>query len=209
VNAETLKRWLESAADAIHEQRDSLMRYDAEIGDADHGANMDRGFAAVAEQLQALEDPSPRDVLVTAGSTLVATVGGASGPLWGSALRRAGRVLGDEPEFGPGELADALDAALTAVVELGGAEVGDKTMVDALAPAVWAFRACLERGGTVAEAAAAARAAAEDGASSTASLQARKGRASYVAERSIGHRDPGAASTLIILAALEETLASQ
>lgn len=208
MNADTLKRWLQGAAAALHEQRDSLMRFDAEIGDADHGTNMDRGFTAVAERLESLEGASPREVLVTAGSTLVATVGGASGPLWGTALRRAGRVLGDPDEFGPAGLADALDAALAAIVELGEADVGDKTMVDALAPAVKTLRIRLENGDSPVEAAAAARAAAEEGAKSTVSLQARKGRASYVGERSIGHQDPGAASTVIIFAALEEALSS-
>jgi dihydroxyacetone kinase-like protein len=208
VNAETLKRWLQGAAVALHEQRDSLMQCDAEIGDADHGANMDRGFAAVAEQLDTFENPYPREVLATAGSTLVATVGGASGPLWGTAFRRAGRVLGDVEEFGPMDLANALDAALSGVVELGGANVGDKTMVDALAPAVKTLRVRLQHGDSLVEAAAAARAAAEEGAKLTASLRARKGRASYVGDRSIGHQDPGATSTVIIFAALEDALSS-
>ena len=209
MNADTLKRWLQSAAVALHEQRDSLMQYDAEIGDADHGTNMDRGFAAVAEQLETLENPSPRDVLVTAGSTLVATVGGASGPLWGTAFRRAGRVLGDEPEFDLAALVNAFAAALDSVIELGGARVGDKTMVDALDPAVQTLRIRWENGDSPRQAADAARAAAELGAKGTAELEARKGRASYVGQRSIGHPDPGAMSTAIVLAAFAEALAPE
>lgn len=208
MNAQTLRRWLIGAAAALHEQRDYLMQCDAAIGDADHGTNMDRGFTAVAKQLEGLETASPREVLVAAGSTLVSTIGGASGPLWGMALRRAGRALGDAEEFGPAELADALDAALAGVTELGGAKVGDKTMVDALTPAVQTLRSRIEGGDSLGEAASAARAAAEEGAIVTASLEARKGRASYVGERSIGHQDPGATSTAIIFAALEEALGS-
>src|SRR5690242_15203953 len=134
VDAGTVKRWLEEAATSMHEQRDYLTQLDAAIGDADHGVNMDRGFAAVVERIRELDAP-PGKLLTTAGSTLVSTVGGASGPLWGTALRRAGRTLGESEEFSAGELADALDAALDGVVELGAAREGDKTMVDALAPA--------------------------------------------------------------------------
>jgi phosphoenolpyruvate---glycerone phosphotransferase subunit DhaL len=208
LNGETLRRWLLAAATALHEQRDYLTQLDRAIGDADHATNMDRGFAAVAQQLKRLETTAPREVLTSAGSTLVSTVGGASGPIWGMALRRAGSTFGEVSDFGAAELADALDAALAGVVELGSADVGDKTMVDALAPAVHAFRERLERGAPLSQAAAAARAAAEEGARSTVSLRATKGRASYLGERSVGHEDPGAASTAIIVAALEEALAT-
>jgi phosphoenolpyruvate---glycerone phosphotransferase subunit DhaL len=209
VNAATLRRWLETAARSIGDQRDYLIQLDAAIGDADHGTNMDRGFTAVVRKLDGQDDLPPGKVLTTAGSTLVSTVGGASGPLWGVAFRRAGRALGEQPKFGGAELADALDAALAGVVELGAAEEGDKTMVDALAPALRAFRAGIEGGGTLAEAAAAARTAADEGMRATVPLKAQKGRASYLGERSIGHQDPGATSTALIVAALEETLAEQ
>ena len=141
VDADTVRRWLDAAAASLREQRDYLTQLDAAIGDADHGANMDRGFTAVVERLDG-EEPShpPGKLLTTAGSTLVSTVGGASGPLWGTALRRAGRALGDAEAFGAGELVAALDAALDGVVELGAASEGEKTMVDALAPAVRALR---------------------------------------------------------------------
>src|SRR5581483_2579845 len=207
VDAGTVKRWLNEAAVSVREQRDYLTQLDAAIGDADHGTNMDRGFTAVVEKLDGLEAP-PGKLLTTAGSTLVSTVGGASGPLWGTALRRAGRSLGDAETFGGAELAEALDAALEGIVELGAAQEGDKTMVDALAPAVRALRARIEGGGELAEALAEARAAGEEGMRATTPLQASKGRASYLGERSIGHQDPGATSTALIIAALERSVAA-
>lgn len=209
MNADTIRRWLTSAAGAVHDQRDYLTQLDAAIGDADHGTNMDRGFTAVAEKLAELDSVPPGKVLTTAGSTLVSTVGGASGPLWGMALRRAGRTLGDAEEFDGPQFADAMDAALAGIVELGAAEEGDKTMVDALAPAAQALRERLEAGAGFEEAVAAARQAAEEGMRATVPLRAQKGRASYLGERSIGHQDPGATSTAIIIAALEESLAAR
>ena len=205
VDAGTVKRWVETAAATLHEQRDYLTQLDAAIGDADHGTNMDRGFTAVVAKLDGLDAP-PGKLLTTAGSTLVSTVGGASGPLWGTAFRRAGKALGESPEFGPRELADALAAALAGVVELGAAQEGDKTMVDALAPAVRAMQSELDAGSDLTAAVAAARAAGEEGMRATTPLQALKGRASYLGERSIGHQDPGATSTALIRAALEQSL---
>ena len=209
VNAATLHRWFVAAAASVREQRDYLTQLDAAIGDADHGTNMDRGFTAVLEKLDGLDGVPPGKLLTTAGSTLVSTVGGASGPLWGTALRRAGRALGSAEEFDGAQLAVALEASLEGVVELGAAQEGDKTMVDALAPAVRALREGLENGSTVAESLAAARVAAEEGMKSTVPLQAQKGRASYLGERSIGHQDPGATSTALILAALEQSVADE
>jgi dihydroxyacetone kinase-like protein len=146
--------------------------------------------------------------LTTAGSTLVSTVGGASGPLWGTALRRAGRALGEAEEFDGPQLAEALEAALAGVVELGAAQEGEKTMVDALAPAVRAFREQLENGASIPRAVEAARAAGEAGMKATVPMQAKKGRASYLGERSIGHQDPGATSAALILGALEKAVNS-
>lgn len=206
VNAETLRLWLTSAAEAVHDQRDYLTQLDAAIGDADHGANMDRGFTAVVEKLGELDSVPPGKVLTTVGSTLVSTVGGASGPLWGTALRRAGRALGDGEEFDGPQFAAALEAALAGIVELGAAEEGDKTMVDALAPAVRAVRERLDAGASFDDAVRAARQAAEEGMRATVPLRAQKGRASYLGERSIGHQDPGATSTALIIAALQESL---
>lgn len=210
MDAGTVRSWLAASAAAIREQRDYLTQLDAAIGDADHGANMDRGFTAVLERLDG-EAPSelPGKLLLTAGSTLVSTVGGASGPLWGTALRRAGRSLGDAEEFGGAELVAALDAALGGVIELGAASEGEKTMVDALAPAVQALRDRVATGSSLADALAAAREAGEEGMRATVPLQALKGRASYLGERSIGHQDPGATSTALILAALERSAAAE
>ena len=209
MNAVTVQSWLTAAAALLREQRDYLTQLDAAIGDADHGTNMDRGFTAVLAKLEDLDGAPPGKVLTTAGSTLVSTVGGASGPLWGTALRRAGRALGGAEEFDGEQLAVALYAALAGIVELGAAQEGDKTMVDALAPAVRAFREGLDNRSTVAEALTAARVAAEEGMKATVPLQAQKGRASYLGERSIGHQDPGATSTALILAALEQAVAAE
>jgi dihydroxyacetone kinase-like protein len=207
VDAATVTRWMRNCAAVFVEQRDYLTQLDAAIGDADHGANMTRGFSAVEAKLDGLDGGTPPGkILVLAGSTLVSTVGGASGPLWGSAFRRAGKALGEQPSATGAELADALDAAVAAIVELGAAERGDKTMVDALAPAVDALRASLASGASLPDALAAARTAAEDGMRATVPMLARKGRASYLGERSIGHQDPGATSTALIVAALEQAV---
>jgi dihydroxyacetone kinase-like protein len=210
VNAETVQRWFVAAAASIKDQRDYLTQLDAAIGDADHGTNMDRGFTSLLEKLDGLGDPLPPGrLLTTAGSTLISTVGGASGPLWGTALRRAGRALGNAEEFDGHALAGALEAALAGIEELGAAREGDKTMVDSLAPAVRALRVSVDGGAEVAEALAAARAAAEEGMRATVPLQASKGRASYLGERSIGHQDPGATSTALIIGALEQAVAER
>jgi dihydroxyacetone kinase-like protein len=196
----------ESSA-AIGEQRDFLTQLDAAIGDADHGSNMTRGFAAVESKLDELDGGTPPGkLLIAAGQTLVSTVGGASGPLWGTALRRAGRSLGDATTFEPQQLAAALDAAVAGVVELGAAQPGDKTMVDALQPAAAALRASLDETGDLAAALAAAEAAAEEGMRATVPMLARKGRASYLGDRSIGHQDPGATSAALIVSALRRAV---
>jgi dihydroxyacetone kinase-like protein len=210
VDVNTVHRWLAGAAAALKENRDYLTQLDAAIGDADHGTNMDRGFTAVVEKLGAPDAPTlPGPLLTAAGSTLVSTVGGASGPLWGTALRRAGRSLGDVEEFDGARLQTALQAALDGVVELGAATEGEKTMVDALSPAVRSLSQALASGASVADALAAARQAGEEGMRATVPLQATKGRASYLGERSIGHQDPGATSTALILTALEQSVAAE
>lgn len=206
MDATTIRRWLEIAAISIRDQRDYLTQLDAAIGDADHGNNLVRGFTAVTKKLPNWEDSPPGKLLTGAGLTLISTVGGASGPLWGTALRRAGRSLGDANSFDGQQLVTALEAALGGVMDLGGAQEGDKTMVDALAPAVRMLRRQLEAGKPTTAALASARAAAEDGMRATIPLQGRKGRASYLGERSIGHQDPGATSTALIAAALEQAL---
>ncbi len=210
VRDRTVITWLTAAEAAVGERADYLTQLDAAIGDGDHGINMTRGFAAVGKALAGQgENLPPGRVLILAGKTLVSTVGGASGPLWGSALRAAGRSLGDAESFDGEALADALDAALAAVVDLGAAAPGDKTMVDALGPATTALRERLAAGASISEATDAAAAAAEEGAAATVPMQARKGRASYLGERSIGHQDPGATSAALIVRALHEAVAGE
>jgi phosphoenolpyruvate---glycerone phosphotransferase subunit DhaL len=206
----TIDAWMSEAAEAVRRERDYLTQLDAAIGDGDHGVNMDRGFTAVGKAL-AGQDGSvpPGRLLILAGKTLVSTVGGASGPLWGTALRRAGRELGDRQEFGDRELHAALEAAVSGVVELGAASPGDKTMVDALRPAVDALGAALDDGLPLAEALEAAVEAAAEGAKATVPMQARKGRASYLGERSIGHQDPGATSSVLVIRALARSVAAE
>jgi dihydroxyacetone kinase-like protein len=193
---DTVVTWMREVAADVHTHADHLTQLDAAIGDGDHGINMDRGCEAVTKALAA-QDASlpPGRILVLAGKTLVSTVGGASGPLWGSFFRGAGRALGDAREVQPDELRDALAAGVAAVRDLGAAAPGDKTMVDALAPALDALAAAPGDYGRAAE-------AAEEGARATVPLQARKGRASYLGERSIGHEDPGAASAALVMRAL-------
>ena len=200
----TIHAWMTLVAESVKDRRDYLTQLDAAIGDGDHGVNMDRGFDAVGKALAAQNGAIPPGKLLTlAGKTLVSTVGGASGPLWGTAFRRAGRALGDAEEFGGEDLLAALRAALDGVVELGAAQPGDKTMVDALGPAVDALATALDAGEPLENGLAAATEAAEEGARATVPLQARKGRASYLGERSIGHQDPGATSAALVMAALQ------
>ncbi|WP_411142688.1 dihydroxyacetone kinase subunit DhaL [Streptomyces sp. x-80] len=186
-------RWMTAAAASIDREADRLTELDSPIGDADHGSNMQRGFAAVRKLLETAAPQTPGGVLTAAGRQLISTVGGASGPLYGTLLRRAGKVLGDAERVTPAELRAALAAGVDAVAQLGGAAPGDKTMLDALVPAV---------GATASFDAAAA--AATEGALATVPLRARKGRASYLGERSIGHQDPGATSSALLFAALAE-----
>jgi dihydroxyacetone kinase-like protein len=201
--AVSVTTWMTEVASAVEAEADHLTQLDSAIGDGDHGVNMTRGFRAVVAALDHQGDGEPPGrQLIVAGKTLVSTVGGASGPLWGLALRRAGRALGDASEVDGAGLVQALDAALAAVVELGAAEPGDKTMVDALGPAIEALRERLAAGEELEAALEDAAQAAEAGARATTPMQARKGRASYLGERSVGHQDPGATSTALIVRAL-------
>jgi dihydroxyacetone kinase-like protein len=198
-----VETWMANLAADVAAQADRLTQLDAAIGDGDHGINMNRGMAAVIGALgEQDDDVAPGRLLIVAGKTLVSKVGGASGPLWGSFFRGAGRALGDAPEVGGPELAEALAAGVQAVQDLGAAVPGDKTMVDALLPAVEAIREALSGGATLGDAAARGAEAAAAGAHGTIPLQARKGRASYLGERSVGHEDPGAASTVLVMDAL-------
>jgi dihydroxyacetone kinase-like protein len=206
MDSTTITSWMREIDIAVRAERDHLVQLDAAIGDGDHGTNMVRGFEAVVQALDSDGGSPPGKLLILAGRTLVSTVGGASGPLWGSALRSGGRVLGDQPSFDGAQLVEVLAAALASVKDLGTAAVGDKTMVDALEPAVETLRARLTDGASLEEALDDAAAAAETGMRSTIPLQARKGRASYLGERSVGHQDPGATSTALIMRALQKAV---
>jgi phosphoenolpyruvate---glycerone phosphotransferase subunit DhaL len=209
MDAVTIRTWMHGISESMRAERDHLVALDSAIGDGDHGINMNRGFDAVESAIEAEPDATPGRLLILSGKTLVSSVGGASGPLWGSALRAAGRSLGDRTVVEPGQLVDALAAALASIRDLGAATLGDKTMVDALEPAVEALRRELASGRPLAAALEAAEAAADAGMRATIPLQARKGRASYLGERSIGHQDPGATSTALIVRALGRAVAGE
>ncbi|GAB7034914.1 dihydroxyacetone kinase subunit DhaL [Streptomyces sp. NPDC021749] len=187
-------RWMTTAAAAIDREAERLTELDSAIGDADHGTNMQRGFAAVVKVVEAEPPATPGAVLTAAGRQLISSVGGASGPLYGTLLRRTGKTLGDAAQVSAEELRAGLRAGVDAVGQLGGSAPGDKTMLDALVPAVEGLATSFE----------AASDAAEEGARSTVPMLARKGRASYLGERSIGHQDPGATSSALLFAALAE-----
>ncbi|MFE6133777.1 dihydroxyacetone kinase subunit DhaL [Streptomyces sp. NPDC056437] len=200
LDADFFHRWLTAVAVLVDREAAHLTELDSAIGDADHGSNLQRGFTAVTATLNKDAPQTPGAVLTLAGRQLISTVGGASGPLYGTLLRRTGKALGDDAEVTPAQLAEALRAGVAAVAQLGGAKAGDKTMLDALEPAVAAL-------GDTTASFSAARDAAREGALATVPLQARKGRASYLGERSIGHQDPGATSSALLLAALAEVAA--
>jgi dihydroxyacetone kinase-like protein len=206
MDAATITSWMREIEHSVRSERDYLVQLDAAIGDGDHGTNMVRGFEAVVQALDGESQAPPGRLLILAGRTLVSTVGGASGPLWGSALRSGGRVLGEQTTFEGEQLVEVLAAALASIKDLGSAAPGDKTMVDALEPAVDTLRAEVAAGAPLPAALAEAAGAAEAGMRATVPLQARKGRASYLGERSIGHQDPGATSTALIIRALQRTV---
>jgi dihydroxyacetone kinase-like protein len=195
---------METFADRIHDAREELTALDSAIGDADHGINMDRGMTAVRELLPGLSGGDAGTLFKQTGMKLISTVGGASGPLYGTLFLRMGTALGDAQEITPRQLADSLRAGLEGVVQRGKAVLDDKTMVDAMTPAVEAFEAGVDADLHGALSAAAAAAAA--GRDRVTPLVARKGRASYLGERSAGHQDPGATSTTIWFESLRDGL---
>ncbi|MGW3635263.1 dihydroxyacetone kinase subunit DhaL [Streptomyces sp. NPDC005122] len=194
LDADFFRRWMTATAASVDREAQRLTDLDSPIGDADHGSNLQRGFTAVVNVLEKDAPDTPGAVLTLAGRQLISTVGGASGPLYGTLLRRTGKALGDAAEVSGEQFTDALRAGVDAVMALGGATPGDKTMIDALVPAVDALS----------DSFAAAATAAAEGAAATIPLQARKGRASYLGERSIGHQDPGATSSSLLIGALVE-----
>lgn len=199
------RAWVSDSAAVVSRNRIALIELDRAIGDGDHGENLDRGFSAVAAKLQETETDTIGAVFTLVAKTLMSTVGGAAGPLYGTAYLRAAKAAPGATLDAAG-VADVLEAALGGIVARGKAEVGEKTMVDAWSPAAEAARGVAEEGGTAGEALAAAAEAAEEGAAATEPLQARKGRASYLGERSIGHRDPGAQSSALLLRAAADAL---
>ena len=201
--------WITACAAVIAEHRVALITLDRAIGDGDHGENMDRGFSAVLAKLDSLADDAiPGDVLKLVATTLISTVGGASGPLFGTAFLKAAGAVAGRPELEGADVVALLTAARDGIVLRGKAEVGDKTMIDGWTPAVDAAVAALASGASEVEILAAAADAAEAGALATEPLVARKGRASYLGERAIGHRDPGAQSSALLLRAAVRTAAA-
>ncbi len=208
ITAGQVIRFLEVVAARVKEHRDELTQLDAAIGDADHGANLDRGFTAVLAKLPTIADKDIGTILKTAGMTLVSTVGGASGPLYGTAFMRAGMALVDRQELSDGDIVAALEAALEGIMARGKAQRGEKTMIDAIAPGVEVLKAAQANGEDFAEAMRRSVDAVKTGMESTIPMLATKGRASYLGERSIGHQDPGATSAYYMAQALLETLES-
>jgi dihydroxyacetone kinase-like protein len=207
MNNEDILRWLGRIADELHENASYLTQLDSPIGDADHGTNMDRGFAAVRAKFPTMTTMDISTQLKTVGTTLVSTVGGSSGPLYGTAFLRAAAAVTGKSDLEAADVVALLEAFTGGVVTRGKAQTGEKTMVDALTPAVAAAKEALNQGASLAEITARAAAAAEEGAKATIPMQATKGRASYLGERSVGHQDPGAASSSIMLKALAEVAA--
>jgi phosphoenolpyruvate---glycerone phosphotransferase subunit DhaL len=193
-------------AAAMEENRKHLTKLDSEIGDGDHGNNMHRGFQAALERLEGTEPQTPADVLKAVSTALVGKVGGAAGPLYGTAFLRASTSLSDKEDLSSEDVAEAMEAALGGVKQRGKAEEGDKTMIDALAPAVAAAKEAAPSGKGAGEVFREAAEAAGEGSEATVPLTARRGRASYLGERAAGHMDPGARSTYLLLDAAARAL---
>ena len=199
-------RWLEKTAAVLKENKTYLTELDSAIGDADHGINMDRGFKKVMEKLPTVADKDIGNILKTVGMTLISSVGGASGPLYGTFFMRSGMAMAAKEELSNEDLFKLLQAGVEGVLQRGRPNLEDKTMYDAWAPALAAMQGALTAGKGTVEVLETAVAAAEQGMKNTIPLQARKGRASYLGERSIGHQDPGATSSYLVLNALLETI---
>jgi phosphoenolpyruvate---glycerone phosphotransferase subunit DhaL len=198
-------RWLEQFGSTVAENKEYLTQLDSAIGDADHGTNMDRGMKAALAKLQGEEGDDIGGLLKTVGMTLVSTVGGAGGPLYGTLFLQMGTATAGKNELEPEDWAAALDGAVSGVQMRGKAEVGDKTMIDALIPARDTFRSALADGASFEDALGKSAVAAEEGMQATIPLVARKGRASYLGERSAGHQDPGATSSYLLIKTAAET----
>jgi dihydroxyacetone kinase-like protein len=197
--------WVKAVAQMISENSAYLTELDSAIGDADHGANMDRGFKAVIKKMPEISDKDIGTIFKTVGMTLISTVGGAGGPLYGTLFLQAGMKTTGKMELSLADWTEAVDAALSGIIMRGKAEVGDKTMVDALTPALDALKQSLQENLPIHEALEASAEAAKKGMEGTIPLVARKGRASYLGERSAGHQDPGATSSYMMLKVAADT----
>lgn len=197
--------WIKAVASVIGENSAYLTELDAAIGDADHGVNMDRGFKAVMKKVPEICDKDIGTIFKTIGMTLISTVGGAGGPLYGTFFLQAGMKTAGKMELELADWTECLDAALSGVIMRGKAELGDKTMVDALTPAVASLKQSISEGRPIHQALTRSAEAAQKGMEDTIPLVARKGRASYLGERSAGHQDPGATSSFLILQAAANT----
>jgi phosphoenolpyruvate---glycerone phosphotransferase subunit DhaL len=209
ITATDIRAWIGAFASAIAEHRAELVKLDSAIGDGDHGTNMDRGMRAAVEKLDGMEGGDVGALLKTVGMTLVSKVGGAAGPLYGTLFLQMASGAGGRQELDLRGWADALESGVRGVQARGKAEPEDKTMVDALLPALAALREAEQQGAGLADALRRSADAAEAGMKATIPLEARKGRASYLGPRSVGHQDPGATSTHLLLRAAAETLGSE
>jgi phosphoenolpyruvate---glycerone phosphotransferase subunit DhaL len=204
MTTEDILRWLQQLARVLQENRDYLTQLDAAIGDADHGINMDRGFKAVTEKLSTVTNTDIGTILKTVGTTLVSKVGGASGPLYGTAFLRAGMATSGKQVLSEADFVSMLTAFVEGIKVRGKAQLGEKTMLDALLPALDTARKAESEGLDLAQLLRQSSEAAKEGAQNTIPLLATKGRASYLGERSIGHQDPGATSSWLILKTLAD-----
>ncbi|MUG93797.1 dihydroxyacetone kinase subunit L [Scytonema sp. UIC 10036] len=208
VTKEQILEWLQHFTDEIEKNKDYLTELDAAIGDADHGINMDRGFKKVISQLPTVADKDIGSLLKTVSMTLISSVGGASGPLYGTLFLRASTAVTGKEELSDRDLLAMLQAGLDGVVQRGKAQLGDKTMLDVLSPAIAAFQQAISEGKNSIQGMQEAVAAGERGMGDTTPMLAKKGRASYLGERSVGHQDPGATSSYLMLKSLYEVLKS-
>ena len=208
VTKSNILQWLEMTAAVMSENKDYLTKLDSPIGDADHGINMNRGFRKVMEKLPTVEDKDIGNILKTTGMTLISSVGGASGPLYGTFFMRGGMAVDAKEELTGDDVSAMLQSGVDGLIQRGRAQLGDKTMIDAWLPALKALRESLDNDQDLLKALEEAVDAAERGMKDTIPLQAKKGRASYLGERSIGHQDPGATSSYLLLKALLDAVQS-
>lgn len=208
ISRDKILDWIRASSKVLAENRDYLIQLDAAIGDADHGANMDRGFKAVMLKMPEISDKDIGTIFKTVGMTLISTVGGAGGPLYGTFFLQAGIKTAGKMELSLEEWTATLESAVNGVIMRGKAEPGDKTMIDALAPALNALKESVDKSEPLAQAVRESAEAARLGMEATTPLVAKKGRASYLGERSAGHQDPGATSSFLILNAAADIWAN-